>query len=304
MCDPDSRYEFQSQVSADRAVIPWDLRAGRSLQLSRYTRLGPRGMVLRHHASTTYSVDAVNHPPKNSPSHISPNRRQVFRHKMTCFLQITFCKMSSMLKHPDFANPVLSEKEARELFAPYASKIVALMNSAWRQWESCPQRTMLDARTRASFLSSVFRHEAKAAFSTDPNVSFTEKRNSFFLYLGTEAKARFKKLKPNGKYSNVMTGLQLKLMKQMNIPNILPGTYLTIGYHLDPLQQTMQSRKITLQSTKSVIYSIDLDQAASATAPPSVTIMPQAPPQPNAPRARVRKDAAGDIKKKKSNERE
>jgi len=208
-----------------------------------------------------------------------------------------------MLKHPEFANPVLSEKEARDLFAPYASKIVALMNSAWRQWENCPQRIMLDARARASFLSSVFRHEAKVAFVGDSNISFTEKGNSFFLYLGSEAKARFKKLKPNGEYSNIMTGLQLKLMKQMNIPNILPGTYLTIGYQLDPLQQKIQSRKITLQSSKGVIYMIDLDQAASASAP-SVTVMPQAPPQSNVPRARARKEAAAEIKKKKPSEQE
>src|SRR5713101_6975496 len=128
-----------------------------------------------------------------------------------------------MLKLSEFANPVLSEKEARQIFAPYYEKLLGCINGAWRQWESCPQRHALDARTRASFISSFFRHLAKAAFASDSNdsrVSFSESSNSFFLYIGSDAKLRLKKLKANGRYSNIMTARQLRLMKQMNIPGI------------------------------------------------------------------------------------
>ncbi len=89
-----------------------------------------------------------------------------------------------------------------------------------------------------------------------------------------------------------MTGRQLRLMKQMNIPGFLPGTYLTIGYQLDDLQQKIQHRRITLQSHRAVIYAIDLDEAASAAPPSTVSVMPQTPPIPNGPRARARKEVA------------
>src|SRR5713226_6105513 len=102
-----------------------------------------------------------------------------------------------MLRLPEFANPVLSEKEAREIFAPYNDKLLRCINGAWRQWENYDRRDTLDARTRASFISSVFRYRAKAAFADDPNVSFTEQANSFFLYIGKDAKIRLKKLKAN-----------------------------------------------------------------------------------------------------------
>jgi hypothetical protein len=207
-----------------------------------------------------------------------------------------------MLNHPDFANPVLSEEEARNLFTPYAGKVTAVINKVWKEWESCPQRAMLDARTRASFLNALFWNEVKGIFGGDPNIRVTQNGNSVFLYIGTQAKTRFKKLKPNGTYSNIMTGTQLRLMKQIHMP-FMPGTYLTIGYQLDPLQQQIASRKITLQSSRGVIYAIDLDQIASAGAT-NVTPMPQVPPQTNAPRARARKDALKGIKKKKSSGQE
>jgi hypothetical protein len=210
--------------------------------------------------------------------------------------------MRVMLNHPEFANPVLSEEETRSLFAPHAPTIAALINRVWKQWESCPQRSMLDARTRASFLSSLFRHEIKNVFggSDKSGVHFTEDGNSFFLYFGDQAKMRFKKLDANGKYSNIMTRVQLQLIKQVNMP-FMPGTYLTIGYQLDALQQGILSKKITLQSRSGVVYAIDLDELASASGKaPNVTPMPQVPPQIDAPRARARKGAVPAKKKKSS----
>jgi hypothetical protein len=207
-----------------------------------------------------------------------------------------------MINLPEFANPVLSEKEARRIFAPYYEKLIGCINGAWEQWEVCPQRHALDARTRASFISSLFRHLAKAAFNNDldSNVSHSDSGNSFFLYIGIDAKARLKKLKPNGRYSNIMTGRQLMLMKQMNIPGILPGTYFTIGYQLDDLQQRIQRRKITLQSSKGIIYSIDLDDAVSAAPAAGVSVMPQTPPSSTGSRARARKEVASTRKKRYS----
>lgn len=203
-----------------------------------------------------------------------------------------------MLTHPDFANPVLSEEEARNLFAPYAAKIVAAIIRVWAEWEICPQRAMLDARTRASFLNALFWHEIKRIFDGDPNIHVTQNGNSIFMYVGTQAKMRFKKLKPNGMYSNIMTRVQLQLIRQVNMP-FMPGTYLTIGYQLDDLQQGILSKKITLQSRSGVVYAIDLDELASASGTaPNVTPMPQVPPQIDGPRARARKEAVPAAKKK------
>jgi hypothetical protein len=209
-----------------------------------------------------------------------------------------------MLTLPEFANPVLSEQETRNLFGPYAARLIAVKDKIWAQWLGCPQRTMLDARTRASFLSALFWHEVKGSFEGDPNIHVTHNGGSIFLYIGTEAKTRLKKLKTDGTYSNIMTRTQLNLIKQMNMP-FMPGTYLTIGYQLDPLEQRIASLRITLQSTKGVVYAIDLDEmAASSSSAPAVTPMPQVPPQTNAPRARARKDALKRIKKEKTSGQE
>jgi len=167
------------------------------------------------------------------------------------------------------------------------------MNGAWEEWEKLSSRHMLDARARAAFLNSVIIHRAKTAFTDDPYVTFTQAQGSFFLHFGTEIKVRFKKLKPNGTYSNIMTRQQLRLMYQKNIPGILPGTYLTVGYILDKLQQEIQQHKITLQNRKTVIYAIDLDEAASSATPRTrVAPMPLTPAVPVHRRAKARKEVA------------
>jgi hypothetical protein len=208
-----------------------------------------------------------------------------------------------MIKHPDFANPVLSKEEAREVFSPYVEKFRKVISDTWHQWETCPQRHALDARARASFISSFFRHFAKSAFAGDTRVTYTENGNSFFLYVGKDAKVRLKKLRANGTYSNIMTGRQLRLIKQMDIPGMLPGTYLTIGYQLDDSQQKIRHKKITLQSYRGIIYSIDLDDASTASSAAPIAVMPQIPPQSNSPRARARKEAIYN-KEKHSGDRE
>lgn len=188
-----------------------------------------------------------------------------------------------MIKHAEFANPVLSEAEARSLLSPHFGPLVKCVRDAWAQWESYPHRHALDARARAAFMSAFFSHRARAVFP-----DFSDSGNTFFLYFGNEAKLRLKKLKSNGTYSNIMTGRQLRLLRQMNIPGILPGTYLTLGYQLDFSEQSIAHIGVTLQSGKQVVYRIDLDEASSASS--ATPVFPQTPVAPSAsPRVKPRK---------------
>jgi hypothetical protein len=161
-------------------------------------------------------------------------------------------------------------------------------NRFWPRRLQAPGRSCRAGnRARASFVNAAIVYRAKAAFAgLEPDVKFTATGNSFFLYIGDHIKIRFKKFTDDGRYSNLMTGRQIALLEQQNnIPGIVPGTYLTVGYQLDKLQQSIQCRMVTLQLKKGIEYFIDLDEEVASMN--KVTAMPSVPP-PMAPPAKRR----------------
>jgi hypothetical protein len=195
-----------------------------------------------------------------------------------------------MLNLPELANPVLSCEESKQQLNPYFLKFIECINGAWKQWSDYSLRHTMDNRARASMVNAAIVYRAKAAFAgLAPEVKFTATGNSFFLYIGDHIKIRFKKFTADGRYSNLMTGRQIALLQQQsNIPGVLPGTYLTVGYQLDKLEQNIQSRMVTLQVKKTIKYFIDLDEEVASIS--KVTAMPPMPiPAPAKRRVKPRK---------------
>lgn len=209
-----------------------------------------------------------------------------------------------MLNLPEFANEILSKEEASELLRPHFADIRQSMDEAWQEWLATPNRHKLDNRARAANMHCFIVHNALEKFLKKHGAKPVRTGNSFWLYIDEHIKARFKKLDDNKRYRNYPTATQLQLAFQGNIPGILPGTYLTLGYQLDKLEQSIAHHLVTLQIGKKVIYEIDIDAELGA-AGTSVVPMP-APIQPAPPARRVRprrgvKEAAAMEQKAKGN---
>ncbi|MDT8068442.1 MAG: hypothetical protein ROO76_09790 [Terriglobia bacterium] len=173
-----------------------------------------------------------------------------------------------MINHPHLANSILTEAEAKALLKPYFPTIKKCIDDAWDEWLALDKRHRFDKRARAAFLHSMITHNALAAFAKHEDAKTVPGNGTFWLYIGDHIKSRFKKLDRNRRYRNYPTNTQLKLEIQGNIPGVLPGTYLTLGYLLDPLEQKVAHHLVTLQIRKKILYAIDIDaELASATVP-------------------------------------
>ncbi|MGB9119396.1 MAG: hypothetical protein WCE73_02145 [Candidatus Angelobacter sp.] len=176
------------------------------------------------------------------------------------------------------ANPVVSLEEAKASLRPHYRTLKNCIDDGYQQLVEYPKRHTLDARAQACFANSAIVHNALAAFSSVDGVKPIKGGNTFFIVIGAEINARFKKLDGRKRYRNLMTTRQLQLQQQCHIPGILPGTYLTLGYVSDPLQQRIARHLVTLQVGKKVHYEIDIDEELAGTVPLVMT-MPVTPAQ-------------------------
>jgi hypothetical protein len=196
-----------------------------------------------------------------------------------------------MLNLPEFANPVLSKEEAADLLRPFFSDFREIIDEAWQEWMELPKRHKLDNRARANAVHCFIVHQALEKFSKTKDTKAVRGGNTFWLYFGDHIKARFKKLDGKLLYRNIRTATQLTLELQGNIPGILPGTYLTLGYLLDDLQQSIARHLVTLQHRKRIIYQIDIDAELGATGTPVVPMPAPMLPPPQERRVRPRRIA-------------
>lgn len=190
-----------------------------------------------------------------------------------------------MLNLPELANPVLSKEESADLLRPLFSDFRRIIDDAWQEWmELVTRHPRVDKRARAATIHCFIVHRALEKFSKTKGTKAVRGGGTLWLYISDQIKARFKKLDGKLLYRNYPTATQLKLELQGNIPGILPGTYLTLGYVLDDLEQSVARHLVTLQVRKRVIYEIDMDAELGATGTPVVP-MP-APVLPSAPQER------------------
>jgi hypothetical protein len=196
-----------------------------------------------------------------------------------------------MLNLPEFANPILSKEEAADFLRPHFSEFRKIEDEAWQEWMDLPNRHKLDNRARANNVHCFIVHRALERFSKVKGTKPVRGGNSFWLYIGDQIKTRFKKLDRKKLYRNYPTATQLKLALQGNLPGILPGTYLTLGYLLDALEQKIERHLVTLQLGKRIIYEIDIDAELGATGTPVVPMPAPMLPPPQERRVRPRRIA-------------
>lgn len=180
-----------------------------------------------------------------------------------------------MLNLPELANPVLSKEEAANLLRPFFSDFRQIIDDAWQEWMEITNRHKLDNRARAGAVHCLIAHRALERFSRTKGAKAVRGGGTLWLYIGEHIKTRFKKLDEKLLYRNYPTATQLQLELQGNIPGILPGTYLTLGYVLDDLQQSVARHLVTLQVRKRVVYEIEMDAELGAT---GTTVVPMPVP--------------------------
>ena len=194
-------------------------------------------------------------------------------------IYLTFCSGSPTICC------MLSRSDALKTLQPHQETLKKCLFDGWQAYHTHYQHRhhVLDARARAAIVYCEIIYRAKELFTNPELVKIVKRRWMYVLYFGHEIALRFKKLR-NGKPSNVKTGQQVLFNLQRPIPSILPSTYLTAGYELDPLQQAIAQSLVIARLDGHQVWSIDLNLGEDEG---SIAFMPTQPEQPRKP-SRVR----------------
>ena len=144
----------------------------------------------------------------------------------------------------------------------YLPLFAECIEHGWGQWKTkyTQQHRILDARARASVVYCEIKEEAMRIFDRVDGVVVKTRNGSVFIYIGDDILVRFKKLKPSGHASNIMTGSQRCLYGQQPIPGFLPGNHITAGYVLDDSQQSIQRMLLVYQEENRILWTIELER--------------------------------------------
>jgi hypothetical protein len=162
---------------------------------------------------------------------------------------------------------LLGLKQAEDRLNPnIKAKIDEVIQYGWDVWcrDYKPKHPILSARTRAGVIFDEIVHKVAEVFAGVPDVVFKRCKGNWLLYIGTDIVFRFKKLRPDRRYTNVKTHQQTLFQLQIELPGMEKGTLLQAGYVLDDLQTSLVRKVITCQFGKNVLWSIDLDERANA----------------------------------------
>lgn len=201
---------------------------------------------------------------------------------------------------------ILTQAEAEAQLRPYLERLNKCIQGGWDAWKSDYQakHPILSPRARAAIVYDEIVHRAMTEFPATDHVKPVRTANSFWLYVGDMLTIRFKKIRKNGRCSNVRTQLQMcflaqaQVEAQMQLPGMPVGTLVHAGYTLDPLQQNVASKAIVCQHLYRVLWRIDLtDTLAQAVEMQPMTTAPVLPQ----PAVRfVAKDGTGKNTRKKA----
>jgi len=208
--------------------------------------------------------------------------------------------MSIPLGNPP--NHLLTLQQAEERLQPYKADLDGCIQHGWDVWNQdyLQKHHILRSRSRAAIVFDEIVFKAQQVFC-QPNVKFDLKNNTFLLFIGEDIIVRFKKIKRNGRCSNVNTRQQaLFQLQQMVIPGMEPGTALTVGYALDDLQQKIARKTVVCQFNNRVLWTIELlNEADSPVVEMPQPTVPEAPKQRFEAKPELLKDSRQSKKKKK-----
>ena len=194
------------------------------------------------------------------------------------------------------------ESEARELIAPYRSRL----NEAIRSADSIlnerfrTDRHWMKRRTLSSIRNDLVCSEMRRIFADDSNIRFESRAGRDLMYIRGEAIIVFKKVDGRRRRThNWPTQLVMQLFGQGKLIDLPPSPRFVAGWQLDRLGIAVQDAILTYPKGQEAQFAIPLQDAA---AQPSAMITPQAGTAPDSPsRVRVRKDSGRGDREQRAN---
>ena len=178
------------------------------------------------------------------------------------------------------APQIVTVEEAEEILGPYRDRLNRCIQHGWDAWKTdyLPKHHILGPRSRAAIVFDEIVNRAMEEFSDVPDVKPLRLSNSFMLYIGDRITLRFKKIKRNGRCSNIHTKQQVLFLAQaqMRLPTMLDGTLVHAGYTLDDLQQEVLRKTVVCQLHNHVLWQLSLsgDTAAIVELVPAEPLAP------------------------------
>lgn len=171
---------------------------------------------------------------------------------------------------------VITQMEAEKVLAPYLDRLNRCIQHGWDTWKQdyAHKHHVLGSRARAAIIFDEIVFKALEEFPQTDDVRAVRSSHSFMLYIGDQLTLRFKKIKKNGRCSNIRTHQQalFQAQVQMCFPTMLEGTLVHAGYTLDDLQQEIARKSVVCQLRNRVVWMIPLsgNQSALVVMPPVV----------------------------------
>lgn len=104
--------------------------------------------------------------------------------------------------------------------------------------------------------------KALVEFASQADVVIKRTPSTLMMYIGDSIVLRFKKIRKNGRCSNILTRQQIlfraQQIVQLRLPEMQTPTLVHAGYQLDDLQQEIQRKSIVCQLNNSVIWEMSL----------------------------------------------
>lgn len=178
---------------------------------------------------------------------------------------------------------LLTRSAAREVLAPYYSRLADCLLSGWAAWEAVQATDVgrrLGKTARARIVWDHATARAAALFEGDPNVTLGQRHGLLILDFGS-VMVRFKKLDAQYRTRGIPTGQQQMFDAQDHIrPEQLTlwptGPMVVAGYLLDELETAIERLVLVLSRRGIVIWTIDIPTEGIT----PVRVPPLTPPQP------------------------
>ena len=190
---------------------------------------------------------------------------------------------SSLAVRPD---QLISLEEAEVVLGPYRERLERCIQQGWEAWKTdyAQKHHILHARARAAIVFDEIVAQALAEFPNGEGLVARRTSNTFMLYIGDSIILRFKKIRKNGRCSNILTHQQVmfRAQVQMRLPTMQKGTLVHAGYMLDDIQQEVAKKSVVCQLNNRVIWQMEL--ASEGSAEVEFMPLPETPTSKPAPR--------------------
>jgi hypothetical protein len=179
---------------------------------------------------------------------------------------------------------LLSKEQALALLQPYLKILNQCIDDGWSAWKThySHRSHILDGRPRAAIVYAEIVNRALEVFQGLEGVKIVRHPGSLMIYIGDDITIRFKKIRKDGRCSNIKTVTQIRFLAQLQLPGMVDGTLVHAGYQLDDLQQNVVRKAIVCQLYEKVLWDIELTgvRAEMVTMPPVDSVgQPSAEPR-------------------------